>query len=83
MADFDVEQTPAGHQRVHSLKIWLKDGTEKLIPKGIKAGVNNKYMGGTDTKGIQAVDKFMKPIGHVTPFKWYKLFEYNGQNVQL
>lgn len=83
MADYDVEQTPAGHQRVHSVKIWIKDGTEKFIPKGIKAGVNNKNMGATDTKGIQPVDKFRKPIGHVIPFKWYKLFEFNGQKVQL
>jgi len=83
MADFDIEQNPDGKQRVHSLKIWLADGSEKFIPLGIKSGVKNKDMKGTDTKGIQPVDRYMKPIGHPIPFKWYRVFEYDKQEVQL
>jgi hypothetical protein len=83
MADFDIEQTPSGKQRAHSIKFWEKDGTERFIPLGIKCGVNNKNMGATDTKGIQAVDRYMRVIGHPIPFKWYKIFEYDKQEVKL
>jgi len=83
LADFDIEQNPNGSQRTCSIKFWTNTGEIKFIPRGVKCGVNNKNMGGTDTKGIQPVDKHNLPIAHPVPFKWYKVFEYNGQEVIL
>ena len=83
MADYDEAVLTDGSPKVISLKFWLKDGKIKFVPRGIKSGVNNKKMGATDTKGIQPVDKFNKPIGHPIPFKWYNIFEYNKLEVTL
>jgi len=83
IADFEIEQMPDGKQRTHSLKFWLSDGRERFVPKGIKTGVNNLDMGGNDIKGVLPVDKFLKPVGHPIPFKWYNLFEFNGCEVKL
>ena len=83
LADFDEDILPDGKQKVVSVKIWLNDGSVKIIPKGVKCGVNNNDMGGSDTKGIQPVDKTGKAIGHPVPFKWYKMLEYNGKDLTL
>lgn len=83
LADFDENILPDGKQKVVSIKFWLNDGTIKHIPSGIKCGVNNKNMGETDTKGIQPVDKYGKEVGHPIPFKWYKVFEYQGNLLSL
>lgn len=83
MAEFDNPVTTDGNPKIFSLKFLLKDGREKIVPRGIKSGVNNKDMGATDTKGIQPVDKEYNKIGHPIPFKWYFLIEFNKMEVSL
>ena len=83
MADFDNATKPDGTPNIVSIKFWLNDGRIKYVPRAIKCGVKNDDMGGTDTKGVQPVDKENNKIGHPIPFKWYRVIEYKKQEVTL
>lgn len=82
LREYDVKETPAGKQIVHSLKFVKKNGELVFLPRAIAAGLKID-MKTNRMRGFQPVDIYGNNAGHIHPVHIDSFVEWNSQKVKL
>ena len=82
LKEYDIKETPNGHQTVFSLRFVKKNGELVFIPRAVACGLNMD-MKANRMRGVLPVDENGKSIGHPTPVSIDAIIEWNRKKVIL
>jgi hypothetical protein len=82
LKEYEIRETPDGHQVVFSIKFVKKNGELVFIPQAVAAGLRFSLKDNR-MRGVLPVDAMGKSFGHITPVHIDGLVEWNGKKVRM
>lgn len=82
LAELDMAVRPDGDANTFSIRFVKRNGESVFVFRAVKSGLNMNLKQHA-MRGVRAVDKNLKTIGHIYPVWIWAITEFNGKKVIL